>query len=234
MIHGHYQRQGCIHGEELDYVLGLPLQRYFHSDHLLGWETRYFHSAKKTHLLNHSHSKAGSPWLRPSSSVEIVTISIILIVILIARRSSQRNYTRTEEYLAEMVLTYWSNFITSGFVLIIIAFIIISTIAIIIISIIAMMILRKKWFAGTQISRETQPRWSFYNFPKDDDDHDDVAMMIVMIMMVVMRMMMTMIMVMKMIVILKTHRCSQKETSSGQALRLIGTPMIRLTRSIFI
>jgi len=49
-------RQGCIHGEELDYVLGLPLQR----------------------------------------------------------RSSQRNYTRTEEYLAEMVLTYWSNFITSG------------------------------------------------------------------------------------------------------------------------
>ena len=31
------------------------------------------------------------------------------------RRSSlQRNYTRTEEYLAEMVLTYWSNFITSG------------------------------------------------------------------------------------------------------------------------
>ena len=35
-----------------------------------------------------------------------------------------------------------------------------------------MMMLRKKWFAGTQTSRETQPRWTFYNFPKDDDDGD--------------------------------------------------------------
>ena len=33
--------------------------------------------------------------------------------------------------------------------------------------------LRKKWFAGTQTSRETQPRWSFYNFPKDDVHDDD-------------------------------------------------------------
>ena len=49
------QRQGCVHGEELDYVFGSPL-----------------------------FSKL------------------------------QRNFTRQEEHLAEMVLTYWANFITSG------------------------------------------------------------------------------------------------------------------------
>ena len=49
------QRQGCIHGEEMAYVLGAPL-----------------------------HSRL------------------------------ERNFTRQEEHLAEMVLTYWSNFITSG------------------------------------------------------------------------------------------------------------------------
>ena len=50
-----FQRQGCIHGEEIDYILGSPL-----------------------------YSKRVS------------------------------NYTRQEEHLSEMVLTYWSNFITSG------------------------------------------------------------------------------------------------------------------------
>ena len=49
------QRQGCIHGEEMDYIFGIPL--------------------------NYKLSK---------------------------------NYTRQEEHLSEMVLTYWSNFITSG------------------------------------------------------------------------------------------------------------------------
>ena len=85
-------------------------------------------------------------------------------------------------------------------------------------------------FSGTQTSRETRPRLTFYNFPKDDDndnddyndgdgdeddddddgdedDDDDDD---------------------------KTHRCSQRETSSGQVLLLIGTPMIQPTRSIFI
>ena len=50
-----FQRQGCVHGEELDYVFGSPLFSRL-----------------------------------------------------------QRNFTRQEEHLAEMVLTYWANFITSG------------------------------------------------------------------------------------------------------------------------
>ena len=54
---------------------------------------------------------------------------------IFTRRGSQRNYTRTEEYLAEMVLTYWSNFITSGFV------VITTIIIIVIITIISMMVI---------------------------------------------------------------------------------------------
>jgi carboxylesterase type B len=49
------QRQGCLHGEELAYVLGYP-------------------------LLGTAHG----------------------------------NYSRPEVHLAEMTMTYWTNFITSG------------------------------------------------------------------------------------------------------------------------
>ena len=42
--------------------------------------------------------------------------SFLLSDPLLPRRLGHRNYTRTEEFLAEMVLTYWTNFITSGWV----------------------------------------------------------------------------------------------------------------------